>query len=93
MASIREMASEQFEELQSELSDREDEKPAPEKETVFVVAHIHQGILYDLAVYQNENDAVKDYEGRIIDCYGSLECDQSGDDVIDWQACEVIGGV
>lgn len=60
---------------------------------VFVVTHLHKGLLYDTAVFGDKQMAEKLQAERIIESYGELinpDDQDGGEDVIDVQECQVI---
>lgn len=49
---------------------------------VHVVTHIHRGVLWNVAVFQNDDDAIEFHE--------ELAEKESSEDAIDKQTCEII---
>lgn len=50
---------------------------------VYVVIHLHCGVIFNTAVFKNGDDA-RDYQHRLMQ-------DRNDDDDIDIQECEIIG--
>lgn len=60
------------------------------KNEVHVVIHLHRGVIFNTAVFGEEDKAKQYRDEEIKEHYGELVETQEGDDVIDLQTCEVI---
>lgn len=60
------------------------------KEPVYVVIHLHRGVIFNTAVFKNADKARKYRDNQVIEQYGVLVEQQEGYDTIDLQKCQVI---
>jgi len=77
-------------EIDSLIGEAQEIKDIVCKEKVHVVIHLFQGILHEVGVHKNNDEARKDYEARIIKAYGNLVDEQHGDDEIMMMEAELI---
>lgn len=61
----------------------------PEKDTVYVVIHVHRGVIFNVGVWTDEKEAEKIRDEWIIKEFGELVETQEGEDSIEMSKCQL----